>query len=181
MSANERQAYPQAYIQFLCHFHGDRDYFECHELLEEYWKEHPNSPFRTAWMALIQAAVGMYHYRRGNAGGARKSIAASIRNSNPAQLTSLGIEAGTWVKLLHELTEALSSAPISSYRDVSIPLADTELEKMCRTLCEEQGMAWEAPSTMEEGILHKHTLRDRSGVIAERRRALADRNGRLRH
>ncbi|MEH7501602.1 DUF309 domain-containing protein, partial [Neobacillus drentensis] len=28
--------YPTEYIQFLAHFHGDRDYFECHELLEDY-------------------------------------------------------------------------------------------------------------------------------------------------
>ncbi|MFZ3196347.1 MAG: DUF309 domain-containing protein, partial [Bacillus mycoides] len=26
--------YPTEYIQFLIHFHGDYDYFECHEILE---------------------------------------------------------------------------------------------------------------------------------------------------
>ena len=31
--------YSQAYIDYLVHFHGDRDYFECHELLEEHWKK----------------------------------------------------------------------------------------------------------------------------------------------
>ena len=33
--------YPTEYIQFLIHFHGDYDYFECHEILEEYWKTKP--------------------------------------------------------------------------------------------------------------------------------------------
>ena len=27
--------FPLKYIDFLVHFHGDRDYFECHEILEE--------------------------------------------------------------------------------------------------------------------------------------------------
>ena len=31
--------YPEAYIEYLMYFHGNRDYFECHEVLEEYWKE----------------------------------------------------------------------------------------------------------------------------------------------
>ena len=34
--------YPEAYTDYLCYFHGARDYFECHEVMEEYWKEHPN-------------------------------------------------------------------------------------------------------------------------------------------
>lgn len=33
--------YPTEYIQFLIHFHGDYDYFECHEILEGYWKTKP--------------------------------------------------------------------------------------------------------------------------------------------
>lgn len=31
--------YPEAYIEYLAEFHGSRDYFECHELLEEHWKK----------------------------------------------------------------------------------------------------------------------------------------------
>lgn len=35
--------YPEAYVAFLHEFHTTRDYFECHEILEEYWKEDPLS------------------------------------------------------------------------------------------------------------------------------------------
>lgn len=31
--------YPAEYLEYLVYFHADRDYFECHEILEEYWKE----------------------------------------------------------------------------------------------------------------------------------------------
>lgn len=51
--------YPQAYIEYLEYYHGARDYFECHEVLEEYWKENPSSPLSAAWVGLIQLAVAM--------------------------------------------------------------------------------------------------------------------------
>ena len=56
------EAYPEAYIDFLVHFHGDRDWFECHERLEEYWKEHPDDPKSDTWVGLIQVAeIGRAH------------------------------------------------------------------------------------------------------------------------
>ncbi|WP_260405419.1 DUF309 domain-containing protein, partial [Paenibacillus sp. 598K] len=64
--------YPDDYIQYLIEFHVTRDYFECHELLEEYWKEQPgDDPFYDTWVGLIQIAVSQYHHRRSNHRGAR--------------------------------------------------------------------------------------------------------------
>ncbi|WP_238323048.1 DUF309 domain-containing protein [Gorillibacterium massiliense] len=36
MAENSRE-YDPLYIAFIWHFNGDRDYFECHEVLEELW------------------------------------------------------------------------------------------------------------------------------------------------
>src|SRR5690554_7691695 len=58
--------YPLAYIEFLVEFHGTRDYFECHEILEDYWKEVDRSQH---WPALIQLAVAVYHERQHNKKG----------------------------------------------------------------------------------------------------------------
>jgi len=33
--------YPEPYLEYLIQFHAERDYFECHEILEEYWKSAP--------------------------------------------------------------------------------------------------------------------------------------------
>lgn len=52
--------YPKAYIEYLVHFHSDRDYFECHEILEEHWKQDGRNK---GWLVLIQTAVAFYHYR----------------------------------------------------------------------------------------------------------------------
>ncbi len=49
--------YPEAYVAFLHEFHTTRDYFECHEILEEYWKEDPPEQRKEYWVGLIQLAV----------------------------------------------------------------------------------------------------------------------------
>jgi len=167
---------PEAYLRFLAHFHGDRDYFECHELLEEYWKEHPESPYRQAWVGLIQAAVGMYHYRRGNAAGAAKSLAGALRRSERAPLRSLGIDAERWIETLEGALAAVRAG--APYRDVDVPLADERVASEGRRRCEELGYAWGAPSRMDEPqLIHRHTLRDRSDVIEARLRSLGSRRG----
>ena len=85
--------YPEAYIEFLMYFHGNRDYFECHEVLEEYWKEVDPGNRSSHWVGLIQVAVGFYHYRRGNLAGALRTFHKAIKNieSNHNELIRLGI------------------------------------------------------------------------------------------
>ncbi|WP_199614747.1 DUF309 domain-containing protein [Paenibacillus alkalitolerans] len=170
--------YPQAYVDYLVHFHGDRDYFECHELLEQYWKEHPNSVYRVTWVGLIQAAVGMYHYRRGNIPGAVKSLTNSLRNCDKGHLRDLGIEAGLWLERLEGVRAKLQASPSASYQDIDIPLADAQLVERCERRCAELGFRWCGPSELDrDELVHRHTLRDRTDVIAERLKALELRSG----
>ncbi len=61
--------YPKAYIDYLVEFHATRDYFECHEILEEYWKEDPPKKRKRYWVGFIQLAVALYHHRRQNTAG----------------------------------------------------------------------------------------------------------------
>ncbi|MCD2486520.1 DUF309 domain-containing protein, partial [Staphylococcus aureus] len=49
--------YPKAYIDYLVEFHATRDYFECHEILEEYWKEDPPKKRKRYWVGFIELAV----------------------------------------------------------------------------------------------------------------------------
>ncbi len=70
--------YPTEYIQFLIHFHGDYDYFECHEILEEYWKTKPRGNRDDYLVGLIQVAVSLYHQRRTNWNGATKMMKSAI-------------------------------------------------------------------------------------------------------
>ena len=47
------------------------DYFEAHEVWESLWMETP-APDRRFYQGLIQAAVGLFHFRNGNLPGAGK-------------------------------------------------------------------------------------------------------------
>lgn len=48
-------------------------YWECHEELEDHWREEPNH-IRNVYWAVIQVAAAMIHYRDGNIIGARGLI-----------------------------------------------------------------------------------------------------------
>ncbi|WP_026673172.1 DUF309 domain-containing protein [Alkalihalobacterium bogoriense] len=161
--------YPQPYIDYLVHFHGLRDYFECHEILEEYWKEAPIHEREKHWVGLIQLAVGLYHYRRNNRIGANKMLesAKTIITHEQAKLTKLGIDVSS---LLHQITQCIESLQTKKpYKDIDIPLHDEHLLAICREHCERHHCLWGAPTDFSnEFLLHKHTLRDRSDVIEER-------------
>ncbi|AZB43394.1 DUF309 domain-containing protein [Bacillus sp. FJAT-42376] len=166
--------YPEAYIEYLVHFHGDRDYFECHELLEEYWKEAPASERDPVWVSLIQIAVSLYHHRRGNFKGAERLLGQSIRflEIHPGEIEKLGLKE-TELKnlLLQRLCEIQKGV---SYKSLHLPIADLKLEKECKVLAESKQMVWQSPSDLEnESIVNRHILRDRSDVIKERLTQLA--------
>jgi predicted metal-dependent hydrolase len=62
-------AYPREYLEGIEHFNARR-YFEAHEVWEEVWLRSTGDAKRFYQM-LIQAAVGLHHYERGNVRGAR--------------------------------------------------------------------------------------------------------------
>ena len=86
-------AYPEAWLDYLFEFHATRDYFECHEILEEYWKSVPEGdPDRGVWVGLIQLAVALYHHRRGNRAGALKMYRGAAARLRPEALDRLGLD-----------------------------------------------------------------------------------------
>ncbi|MES2642044.1 MAG: DUF309 domain-containing protein [Myxococcota bacterium] len=52
------------------HLFRERQWFECHEVLEALWRELPRGPGRDYVQGLIQLAVSLEHWRRGNPRGA---------------------------------------------------------------------------------------------------------------
>ncbi|MGO4544853.1 DUF309 domain-containing protein [Paenibacillus sp. 2TAB23] len=174
--------FPKSYIDYLVEFHGSRDYFECHELLEEYWKEHPEDPLEQTWVGLIQLAVGQYHERRGNLRGAEKMLQQAEKKLSNAPLDNLGIE---WVSLQRQLSTKLAQLTqksVQPYIDIDFHLTNEELKTACAAACAKRGFIWGTPSPMQdESIIHRHTKRDRSDVIAARQHALLakkrERNG----
>ncbi|SDN84331.1 hypothetical protein SAMN04487897_105121 [Paenibacillus sp. yr247] len=164
------EQYPEAYTNYLLYFHAHRDYFECHEVMEEFWKEHPGDERSRTYVALIQIAVGMYHIRRGNRTGAVKMLQSAEKNAQAAHVSSLGLDA---VKLQELINQTWNQIERDGYRyeDINLPITDPKLIACCLEESTRRGLTWQAPSPMaDELLIQKHTRRDRSDVIEERAR-----------
>jgi uncharacterized protein len=163
--------YPEPYIEYLIYFHVDRDFFECHEVLEEYWKSIPGSTLRQAWHGLIQLAVALYHQRRGNISGARKMLESAIHNINENHMEQLGIQADAFSQALSARLEQLDFNPQAEFADFNIPIADQELLLLCQSHPLAANKLWLSRSDLlNRSLIHKHTLRDRSIVIETRQK-----------
>jgi len=150
--------YPKAYIDYLIEFHVTRDYFECHEILEEYWKETQMKD--KVWVGFIQIAVGLYHERRGNEKGAYKMIKSSlsILKNQKDKIKSLGIDAKKLEKILEK--KLVSIQEKEKYHDLDLPITDEKLRMECLRICDERDKKWCNPSNMDDHfLLNKHSLR----------------------
>jgi uncharacterized protein len=159
--------YPKEYLQFLIHFHCDRDYFECHEILEEYWKETDPGNRDSVWVGLIQTAVGFYHFRRENRKGAARILnkAMAILKQHPQSLNKLGLDSSELISALEQALEHIDSG--REYESVRLPLTN-ELNEMLDSRCSELGKQAVIPPS----IIHRHSMRDRTEVIRMREEAL---------
>lgn len=127
------RSYDALYVQFVYYFNIPRDYFECHEVMEELWLEEGRDPL---YQGLLQVAVGLYHYRNGNIGGAVKLFTAAVEKLQGFPALTLGIDLG---KLVEESKQYLSKLerveeePFAFY-DLDIRVMDPELEALVEEL-----------------------------------------------
>lgn len=152
--------YPEAYRRYLEQFHQTRDFFECHELLEEHWKEHPDDSLGDVWIGLIQLAVGLYHHRRGNVRGALKMLRSAHLRLSGGDLAVLGIDGDKLLALVEERVREFKQHPVPAFRDLDIPLADPALVPLTRPAADS--------SRLGPDIIDRHRLRDRTEVVEAR-------------
>lgn len=131
------------FIDYCAHFTLG-DYFECHEVAEDYWKQLALGDKNHALVGYIQLAASLYHQRRGNTVGAQK-----LRISAERILLAADDVFFTYTDRQSLLTNA------------SLQMQET-LQQLVAT------RVATLPKLDEHFIKHKHTLRDRSEVIAAR-------------
>ncbi|PFA24153.1 MULTISPECIES: DUF309 domain-containing protein [Bacillus cereus group] len=171
--------YPTAYIQFLIHFHGDYDYFECHEVLEEYWKLKPRGERDNYWVGFIQIAVSLYHHRRLNWNGSMRMMksAIAILQKEKKQVHKLGLDQQKLLTILQKQLQSIQRK--EPFTPIFLPFSDPSLENTCLQLCTEKMIPWkDLHSFPTDYIVHKHKLRDRRDVIVERNEQLQKRKQR---
>ncbi|TMV47902.1 DUF309 domain-containing protein [Paenibacillus mesophilus] len=128
-------AYDMLYVEFLYYFNVERDYFECHEVMEELWMEEGRNPLH---QGLLQVAVALYHHRNGNVGGAIKLFSQGIEKLEFYPKITLGIDLGKLIadseSYLDKLL-AIEEEPFEFY-DLDIAIVHSELTAMVEELKE---------------------------------------------
>jgi predicted metal-dependent hydrolase len=81
MRLRESIDWPEEYLEFIRLF-NERDFFESHEVLEDLWVVEVE-PLKTYYKGLIQWAVALCHWERGNPSGARKLYLSGTRYLEP--------------------------------------------------------------------------------------------------
>ncbi|MBY0201895.1 DUF309 domain-containing protein [Paenibacillus cucumis (ex Kampfer et al. 2016)] len=119
-------SYEPLYIDYLIYFNRDRDYFECHEVLEELWLERDRDPL---YKGLLQIAVGLYHYRNRNFRGGRMMLQSSLELLESYPDSILGIHLGDLKADVHRIVNELQDHDSEKleYRDLSILIEDKAL------------------------------------------------------
>ena len=69
---------------------NDEEFFECHEVIEDLWLA-TQDKYKDLYKGVIQAAVAIYHLKRGNARGARKLYGTSSKYLRKYIPTALGL------------------------------------------------------------------------------------------
>ncbi|MBP3039005.1 DUF309 domain-containing protein [Bacillaceae bacterium Marseille-Q3522] len=168
--------YPKEYITFLVHFHGDRDYFECHEILVEYWKNIDKGNKKSVWVGLILLAVSCYHYRRNNYNGAERTLqkAISLLKNCEEELGKLAVDVRKLRSIMKKQLTQIQDR--KHYSNIHLPLTNPALIALCIKQCKEKNFKWcQNTDIFPAEIVHRHKKRDRTKVLASRKEALRER------
>lgn len=129
------------YIEFLYYFNVERDYYECHEVMEEYWMMEGKNRFL---QGLLQIAVGLHHFRNQNVNGAVKLLEQALDKKNDYWDGYLGIDhrslfeqATFYLRQLYNYAEN----PFPFY-DLTIRITDPTLKQLVDD-CVPEGVAEE--------------------------------------
>lgn len=120
--------YDPLYVQYLHYFNVERDYFECHEVMEELWMEEGRDPL---CQGLLQVAVGLYHARNDNVSGSIKLFSQAIDKLARYPEHRLGIDLAAMIadseQYLNKLRDN-KETPFPFY-DLNIRITDPLLEE----------------------------------------------------
>ena len=103
--------YPPLYLSGIEEFNRQA-YFESHEAWECLWRETEGAA-KQFYKGLIQAAVALYHLRRGNLYGARKLLAGTQKYLHPFRPSYLGLDV-EW--FLAHVSRCFEGLPLTAHR-----------------------------------------------------------------
>ena len=99
---------PPELLQGIDHFNRG-EYFEAHEAWEAIWLRTP-APLSNFYKGLIQCAVAIHHFRRGNLAGARRLYGRGKRYLSEYAPRTLGVPVAVLLAGMDELFAPLLAA-----------------------------------------------------------------------
>lgn len=151
------------FVEFLVYFNDNQDYFEGHEVLEEYWKSIPGYSKSHPLTAYILLSTGMYHWRRGNLDGAFKTISKALHRFST--LPPVYDEYKTIVDFEELISNiAISKSELSNGR----PFCEFKIIFHSQELKDTVSRTKQNLNLLTAGsndVIHKHMLRDRSDIL----------------
>ncbi len=72
------EAAPAASFEAAVHLFNQRQFFECHEVLEELWRPLAKGPEKWFLQGVLQVAVGFHHLEQENYTGAKNLFTAGV-------------------------------------------------------------------------------------------------------
>ncbi len=151
------------FVSFIIYFNHNQDFFECHEVLEAYWKDIPNRTKEHPLTAYILLSTGLYHWRRENYIGALRTLRkASIKMDQMLEHHphfTKGIDFNSLYDYLQNSIQSIEARqPFIAF---SIPITSVTLQQ--RVI--EQAPDLKLLPINSDEIIHKHLLRNRSEMI----------------
>ena len=154
------------FIEFIVYFNKNQDFFECHEVLEEYWKSLPDGTKDHPLTGYILLSTGMYHWRRGNKiGGLRTLKKAKVKFDATQETFPDFMDGIDFNNMCHKLKQAIlnieNNQPFTSF---SIVVTSETII----SLVNETESQIELLPFGSDAVIHKHMLRDRSSILRKR-------------
>ncbi|MBC2855165.1 DUF309 domain-containing protein [Cetobacterium sp. 2A] len=112
----------QKYLEFIQEFHEGRDYFKCHEILEDIWIEETGCKTKIhPAIKLLLVAVGAHHWRNRNLRGASIVFERSLTNFNEIKekIDEIGINSDELDKIIK--TKIICIKNGFEYEDFDLP------------------------------------------------------------
>ncbi|WP_035808746.1 DUF309 domain-containing protein [Jeotgalicoccus saudimassiliensis] len=163
-------------LQFFNELIIKQDYFECHEIMEEAWKDKENFTKEDPEVFLVLIVTGEYHYRRDNIIGAATSYKRALKlyEKYEYDVGAFGFDA-EFADVISERFESLAEVPFTPMHYPVKQWVYESLYDMYRDDYESySAFTLEILNRFEkdEHIIHRHRLRDREDVIEARLEAL---------
>lgn len=150
------------FIDYCAYFNGNNDYFECHEVLEEYWKEISPREKLHPLVGYVQLATGMYHFRRANVTGAARIMEKAIvnfeLNYNSEFFEYIDVRQ-LLLLMKNQLRKMQENEPFAHFE---LPITNRQLQELVHDRIKS------IPLMDSHFIFNKHMLRDRSEILEAR-------------